>query len=140
MVFRPKCKVCGHHCASIEVIAPYEHPMEWASWDQRRQSLFRKHRASASHYLLYEGPVGGNGWVGDAITEARATLIIAAFAATPTPDKMQSTGICDGAGFCAECGEFYCPKHWSISETGYGVCPNGHGKSLDPHWHPCTGK
>ena len=28
----------------------------------------------------------------------------------------------------------YCYRHWHVSESGYGYCPYGHGKSLDPHW------
>jgi hypothetical protein len=30
----------------------------------------------------------------------------------------------------------YCARHWHLSQTGYGTCPLGHGKSLDPHWQP----
>ena len=74
--------------------------------------------------------------VGDAITAERAASIIAAFADAPTAEKMQAAGFYDNAGWCQECREFYCPKHWSISSTGYGRCPSRHGKSLDPHWSP----
>jgi hypothetical protein len=30
----------------------------------------------------------------------------------------------------------YCARHWHVSPIGYGHCPLGHGKSLDPHWQP----
>lgn len=136
MLFRPKCKVCGAPSASIEVMAPHELPVEWASWPPARHEMFNRYRAPASHQLLYEGPGGGNGLVGDAITAERAAAIIAAFTGAPTAEKMDSAGIYDGSGWCPECREFYCPEHWSISSTGYGRCPRGHGKSLDPHWHP----
>jgi hypothetical protein len=26
--------------------------------------------------------------------------------------------------------------HWDVSSTGYGRCPRGQGRSLDPHWWP----
>ena len=136
VLFRPKCKACGAPSASIEVIAPHERPMEWASWPPARHEMFDKYRAPASHHLLYDGPGGSNGLVGDAITAGRAASIIAAFTGAPTAEKMQAAGFYDGAGWCQKCREFYCPKHWSISSTGYGFCPSGHGKSLDPHWSP----
>jgi len=40
----------------------------------------------------------------------------------------------DAAGCCIKCEKFYCKKHWFISSTGFGTCPNEHGQSLDPHW------
>ena len=43
-------------------------------------------------------------------------------------------GFYDDAGFCQDCNAPYCYRHWHVSETGYGHCPAGHGKSLDPHW------
>jgi hypothetical protein len=38
------------------------------------------------------------------------------------------------AGFCQDCDAPYGYRHWQVSESGYGYCPRGHGKSLDPHW------
>ncbi|MGH3428945.1 MAG: hypothetical protein ACRDQZ_15495 [Mycobacteriales bacterium] len=116
------------------MVAPHELPMEWASWSPARQDTFNEHRAPASYQLLYDGPGGSNGLVGDALPAERAVAIIATFTGAPTMEKMDATGLYDGAGWCPECRGFYCPKHWSISTSGYGVCPNGHGKSLDPHW------
>jgi hypothetical protein len=136
MLFRPKCKACGAPSASIEVIAPHELPMEWASWHPARREVFNKYRAPASYQLLYEGPGGGNGLVGDAISAGRSAAIIAAFIDAPTAEKMEAAGLFDDAGWCRDCREFYCPEHWSISSTDYGTCPSGHGKSLNPHWHP----
>jgi hypothetical protein len=40
------------------------------------------------------------------------------------------------AGFCPDCEVPYCHQHWHLSDTGYGYCPYGHGKDLDPHWSP----
>jgi len=42
----------------------------------------------------------------------------------------------DDAGICADCRKPYCATHWGVSLSGYGRCPRGHGKSLDPHWSP----
>jgi hypothetical protein len=42
----------------------------------------------------------------------------------------------DGAGYCSDCEVPYCYDHWHRGITGYGTCPRGHGKSLDPHWSP----
>ncbi len=39
-------------------------------------------------------------------------------------------------GFCQDCDAPYCHQHWHVSDTGYGYCPCGHGKSMDPHWSP----
>jgi hypothetical protein len=133
--FRPKCKACGLDCASIEIIAPDALPVEWTVWPQDRREVFARYRVTSSYYLLYEGPGGSNGWVGNPISPECAATIIAAIA-NPTPEALKACGFYDGAGLCTECREFYCPDHWSISDTGYGVCPHGHGKSLDPHWHP----
>jgi hypothetical protein len=137
MLFEPKCKQCGQRCASIEVLAPNELPAEWASWPQARRDLFTTHRKVNSHYLLYAGPGGSNGWVGDPISPERAAAVLAVIA-NPTPETLRAD-FYDRAGMCGECAEFYCPKHWSISDSGYGRCPRGHGQSLDPHWSPGIG-
>jgi hypothetical protein len=50
--------------------------------------------------------------------------------------RITAVGFPDDAGFCTACGKFYCPAHWNISSLGAGRCPQGHFKSLDPHWHP----
>ena len=55
-----------------------------------------------------------------------------------TPDirfaQVRTAGFYDDAGFCQDCDAPYCYQHWHVSESGYGHCPRGHGKSLDPHW------
>src|SRR5688572_5105785 len=78
-LFQPACAVCGKPSAVIEVIPPHEHPVEWRSWDSERQKLFRDYRDSDRYYLLYDGPGGGNGWVGDPTDPNRAEKIAAAF-------------------------------------------------------------
>jgi hypothetical protein len=136
MLFRPACMICGRPSATIEVIPPHMAPSEWAAWAEARREAFAKYRVAESHQLLYAGPGGSNGWVGDAIDPDRAAQIVAAFSAAPSAELIRAAGFSDAAGFCAHCGCFYCPKHWSVSATGFGRCARGHGKSLDPHWHP----
>jgi hypothetical protein len=48
--------------------------------------------------------------------------------------QVHTAGFYDDAGFCQDCDAPYCYRHWHVSETGYGYCPRGHGKSLDLHW------
>lgn len=136
MLFRPKCETCGAPSATIEVIGPHELPVEWASWSPARHEMFDKYRVLATHCFLYEGPGGSNGLVGNTISAERADSVIAAFTGAPSAEKIEAAGLYDDAGWCQEGRDFYCPKHWSISISGYGFCPNGHGKSLDPHWSP----
>ena len=136
MLFRPKCVICGRESATIEVVPPHTLPAEWTAWGDDRRQAFAKYRAAESHQLLYDGPGGSNGWVGDAIEQARAERIVAAFSAKPSADAIAAAGLYDGAGFCSACECFYCPGHWSVSATGFGTCPRGHRVSLDPHWHP----
>jgi len=50
--------------------------------------------------------------------------------------QVHTAGFYDDAGFCQDCDAPYCYQHWRVSESGYGYCPRGHGKSLDPHWSP----
>jgi hypothetical protein len=136
MLFQPGCAICGRPSATIEVVPPHALPAEWATWDEARREAFAKYRVAESRQLLYAGPGGSNGWVGDAIDQEQAERIIAAFSAATSAEAIQAAGFYDGAGFCAGCGCFYCPGHWSVSATGFGKCPRGHGKSLDPHWRP----
>ena len=136
MLFRPECAICRQPAATIEVIPPQTLPTEWAAWEEARRQKFAEYRAAESYQLLYDGPGGSNGWVGNDIDQDRAERIVAAFSAEPTADAIQAAGFYDGAGFCRGCGCFYCEEHWSVSATGFGTCPRGHGKSIDPHWHP----
>jgi len=133
-LFRPKCVVCGATCATIEIIPPEELPLEWDNWTPDHQESFRTYRKSDKFYLRYSGPGGGNGQVGDAIAPERAERVVEAFSRPPSKESIRAADFYDNAGFCLECSEFYCPLHWSISDTGYGYCPSRHGKSLDPHY------
>jgi hypothetical protein len=108
----PRCSVCERVAAKIEL-----------------------REVSGSWYLRYSGPGGSNG-NGDRISVERAQVIRDAFAHPYERTKIRVAGFYDDAGFCIDCGKFYCPTHWNISSTGGGTCPAGHFKSLDPHWSP----
>ena len=135
MVVRPACVVCGSPGARIELVAPGELPAEWERWDSDRRESFRRYRDDDQWWLLLEGIVAGNG-LGDAITAERAARIAEAFGAPHSYDRVHGAGFYDDAGFCATCGVPYCSRHWHVTRSGYGYCPEGHGKSLDPHWSP----
>jgi hypothetical protein len=118
----------------VELVAPGQVPAEWEQWKAERREAFGKYRDSDRWRLLFEGVAAGNGWVGDAIETARAERIEAAFREPYTYAQVHTAGFYDDAGFCEECDAAYCYRHWHVSETGYGHCPQGQGKSLDPHW------
>lgn len=117
MLFQPPCNAettsgkCKHPASTVEVA-----------------------RKWLSYHLRYAGPGGSNG-SGDPIDKETAARIIKMFSA-PVDGEAIDKEFYDGAGLCKSCAAFYCPKHWSISSTGFGTCPQGHGKSLDPHWSP----
>jgi len=50
--------------------------------------------------------------------------------------QMRTAGTCDDAGFCRHCHAAYCCRHWHVTRSGNGQCPEGHGKSPDQHRTP----
>jgi len=111
-LLKPTCSICGAGAAEIELTV-----------------------TSGQWRLRYRGPGGGNG-DGDVIAAGRARAILEAFAPPYQAARVKAAGFYDDAGFCAECGAFYCPTHWRLTPTGGGWCPAGHFKSFDPHWSP----
>ena len=87
--------------------------------------------------LIYQGSDSGNG-SGSEITPDESSAIIAGFTEPFPGEKIRAAGFYDDGGFCLKCSKFYCPTHWNISTTGGGCCPEGHFKSLDPHWSPAS--
>ena len=92
-------------------------------------------RDDGTWWLVFEGPAAGNG-NGDRIDARRAEAIVEAFQEPLTHAKVRGAGFYDDAGYCGRCEAPYCPGHWNVSSSGFGTCPEGHGKSLDPHWSP----
>lgn len=112
-VLGPACHTCGRPSAIIK---------------------FSQERGAVR--FIYSGPGGSNGSIGDLITDERANAIRQAVTVPFDNVKLRLAGLYDGAGFCGQCAKFYCTTHWNVSTTGGGMCPEGHFKSLDPHWSP----
>jgi hypothetical protein len=127
--------VCGEAASSIELVPPGGLPSVWNQWDRETRESFERRRGTELWWLLYEGVDTFNG-MGDETTAERAADITAAFAGRLDYARIRAAGFYDDAGLCAQCNVPYCHKHWSVDRGGYGRCPEGHGKSLDPHWSP----
>ncbi|MBA3354219.1 MAG: hypothetical protein H0U23_17650 [Blastocatellia bacterium] len=133
MRFEPTCSVCGAQAASVEFLSPAEFDQVWKSWPEWRRRSFATQKKPESHFLVCSGPGGGTG--GTIVDAEKAENIRQVFL-NPTDAVILKKAFYDRAGLCPECGQYYCPQHWSISATGFGTCPQGHGHSLDPHWSP----
>jgi hypothetical protein len=54
--------------------------------------------------------------------------------ADPAPWRLPAEGV-SSAPVPTSCGQLQ-PDQGAEARSGYGYCPQGHGKSLDPHWSP----
>jgi hypothetical protein len=132
MVVPPPCAECGSPSARIELVAPGHFPAGWEQWPSTVQDIISRQRKPGQWYLVFKGIATYNGY-GDPIDATRRSdhpgiSVPLCFA------QVHTAGFYDDAGFCQDCDASYCYQHWHVSETGYGHCPRGHGKSLDPHW------
>ena len=134
-VCEPPCSVCGVRAARLEMVAPGDRPARWEQWSPAQQRSFTEYRPVTSWWVLFEGIVAGNG-IGSEPSPAEGERLARIFSEPLTWESVHSAGFYDDLGFCRECGVAYCANHWSVSAGGYGRCPRGHGKSLDPHWSP----
>jgi hypothetical protein len=135
MVSVPRCAECGEPASRVELVAPGQLPAQFADWDSRRQASFLRNHDFGRWYLIFEGIAANNG-SGDPVNASRAEGIAAAFRPPLTYARVHTAGFYDDAGFCERCDAAYCYRHWHVTESGYGYCSRGHGKSLDPHWWP----
>ena len=133
IVVTPPCAACGTPSARVELVAPGQVPAEWEQWPGTVQDSIMRQRRPGQWYLLFKGVATYNGY-GDPIDASRAGRITQAFRPPLCFAQVHMAGFYDDAGFCQDCDAPYCLQHWHVSETGYGCCPRGHGKSLDPHW------
>jgi hypothetical protein len=133
MVVTPPCAVCGTSSARVELVAPGQLPAGWEQWPGTVRVGLARQREPGQWYLLVKGVAAYNGY-GDPIDATRAGQIAWAFRPPLCFAQVHTAGFYDDAGFCADCDAPYCYRHWHVSESGYGYCPRGHGKSLDPHW------
>jgi hypothetical protein len=110
--FRPLCATCRAEASTIQL---FEDSGKWR--------------------LIYSGP-GGSSGSGVDLAPERARAIVAGFTEPYVSANIRAAGFYDDGGFCLQCSRFYCFEHWHPSSTGGGKCPEGHFKSLDPHWSP----
>jgi len=135
IVVTPPCAACGTPSARIELVAPGQLPAEWEQWPSTMQGNILRRREPGQWYLLVKGITTDSGY-GDPIDASRAGQIAQAFRPPLRFAQVHTAGFYDDAGFCQGCDSPYCYQHWHVSDTGYGYCPHGHGKNLDPHWSP----
>jgi len=133
MMVTPLCAACGAPATRIELVAPGQLPAEWEPWPRTVRDSFLQHRGPGQWYLIRDGVATSNGY-GNPVAAGEAGRIAQAFRPPLPYDQVATAGFYDDAGFCQDCDAPYCYRHWHVSETGYGHCPAGHGKSLDPHW------
>ena len=123
------CADCGKVATSIELFPPGVTP---EAWRKRDESLLVARRGDDWWYL-FRGVVGYNG-SGDPVEATEALGYIESLT-SGRPQALAELGFYDDLGLCCACEEVYCYTHWNVS-GGAGRCPEGHFKSLDPHWHP----
>ncbi len=128
----PKCSICNKSTAKIEIVNPNGYPENADKWARNDLERYNKYRDFNAHYLIYSGPGGSNGSIGDLIDLERKERLQNIFSKPYGLDKIQNE-FYDVAGCCIKCEKFYCTTHWDISSTGYGICPLGHGQPFDPH-------
>ena len=135
IVVTPPCAACRTPATRIELVAPGQPPAQWEQWPGTLRDSIAQRREPGQWHLLVQGITACNGY-GDPIDAARAGQIAWAFRPPLRFAQVRTAGFYDDAGFCQDCEVPYCYQHWHLSDTGYGYCPRGHGKNLDPHWSP----
>jgi hypothetical protein len=133
MVVTPLCAACGAPATRIELVAPGQLLAQWEHWPATVRDSFLRCRGPGQWYLIRDGVASSNGY-GDPISAGEAGRIAQAFRPPLRYDQVATAGFYDDAGFCPDCDAPYCYRHWHVCQTGYGHCPAGHGKSLNPHW------
>ena len=131
MVVTPLCAACGAPATRIELVGPGQLPARWEQWPGTVRDSFLRCRGPGQWYLIRDGVATSND---NPIQAGEAGRIAWAFRPPLRYDQVATAGFYDDAGLCQDCDAPYCYRHWHVSETGYGHCPAGHGKSLDPHW------
>ena len=131
MVVTPPCAACGAPATRIELVAPGQLPAQWEHWPAIARDSFLRCRGPGQWYLIRDGVATSND---NPIQAGEAGRIAQAFRPPLRYDQVATAGFYDDARFCQDCDAPYCYRHWHVSGTGYGHCPAGHGKSLDPHW------
>jgi hypothetical protein len=129
VIITPRCAICGIDSARIETIAPGHLP---ARWDKLPDTI-QEQRQPGQWHLIAVGPADGSLY-GVPIDAIRAGQIAWALRPPLRFAQVHQAGLHDDAGICPHCDAAYCDYHWNAIDSGYGWCPRGHGKSLDPDW------
>jgi hypothetical protein len=133
VVVTSMCAVCPDFSARVEIVAPGKMPAEWEKLPGFIQAGILQERRPGKWHLITNGPAAGNSH-GVPIDAARAGQIVWALRPPLCFAQVHLAGLHDDAGFCGDCDAAYCYFHWNAVDSGYGFCPHGHGKSLDPDW------
>ena len=134
ILIEPKCSGCGRKAATIEICPPNVYPKGYSKFDARERGIYLKWRNFAIADMTCRGLLYESGIIGKPMTAERVQQMIDAFTEPVTSSEIKGF-FHDDAGFCLECEKFYCKTCWAPSHSGYGHCPRGHGKSLDPFWN-----
>jgi hypothetical protein len=128
-----RCDRCGRDAAAVQIYPPGAIPE--GALD--RLPAYLVAMTLPTLRVSYSGPDSGGG--ADPVDPARHDGVRALLAMEIQPKPRDAIATClgdlyDDAGYCTPCSSTYCDRCWQISSTGFGTCPHGHGKSLDPHW------
>jgi hypothetical protein len=135
MVVTPPCAACGTLTAHIELVPPGQLPAGWDQWPGIAPGRILRRPHPQEWYLLRQGIAGDNSYAGP-LTASGAGQIAWALRFPLRYAQVHTARFHDDLGFCPDCEVPYCHQHWHRTDTGYGYCPYGHGKNLDPHWTP----
>jgi len=133
VIITPRCAICGIDSTRVETVAPGQMPARWDKLPGIIQDGIRQARKPGMWHLITIGPAAGSLY-GVPIDAVRAGQIAWALRPPLRFAQVHQAGLHDDAGFCAHCDAAYCYYHWNAIDSGYGFCPRGHGKSLDPDW------
>jgi hypothetical protein len=133
VIITPLCAICGIDSARVETVAPGQMPARWDKLPGVIQDGILQARRPGRWHLIAIGPADGSLY-GVPIDAVRAGQIAWALRPPLRFAQVHQAGLHHDAGICAHCDTAYCYYHWNAIDSGYGWCPRGHGRSLDPDW------
>src|SRR3546814_1981125 len=111
-------------------------PVGSEDWPPELRELFISRRAPGAWRSIYSGVVAGNGRLGDDEDPSVIAKYRAAFSEPRSYERVHQAGLYDNGGFCDECDAPFCAGHWNVNSAGFGSCPSGPRRGLEPHWSP----
>jgi hypothetical protein len=135
LVVTPPCAACRTPSAHLELVAPDQLAAGWDRWPSTTHGGFLRQPVPGQWYLLRQDIATGSSY-GGPIDASLAGRIAWALRPPLRYAQVRTARFDDDLGFCPDCEVPYCYRHWHLSETGYGSCPYGHDKDLDPHRSP----